>query len=82
MNHFVLMSLILLPIVSAWVYRMQYAILSRASKVIYGYVALQRPKTMQKAEFFARMKNAINQRQGLSDDTGNNVIISTLRWVN
>lgn len=61
---------------------MQYAILSRASKVLYSYVALQRPKTMQKAESFVRMKNAINQRQGLSDDTGNNVIISTLRWVN
>lgn len=61
---------------------MQYAILSRASKVLYSYVALQRPKTMQKAESFVRMKKAINQRQGLSDDTGNNVIISTLRWVN
>ena len=33
-----------------------------------AYVALQRPKTLQEAESFARMKHTINQRQGLSDN--------------
>ena len=33
------------------------------------YVALQRPKNLEEAESFARMKHTINQRQGLSDNS-------------
>lgn len=42
------------------------------------YVALQRPKTLQEAESFARMKHTINQRQGLSDNTSAITQVTTL----
>ena len=42
------------------------------------YVALQRPKNLEEAESFARMKHTINQRQGLSDSHSALTQVTTL----